>query len=609
MPALSLFAGSFSSNFSDPNQPGFALNGSAVIENGRLVLTYAQNSQQGTMILDDLDGGMPIESFTAKFKLKLGPGSGNPADGFSFCFGPDIFSFSNFGEEGVGNGLIICWDIYDNGGGEAPAVEVKFGGASIAITKFAKSDMVTGKYEDVEVKLNRNGTLDLTYKGQKLYQGLILPNFEPMAGQFGFGARTGGENAEQFVDDLTVTTVPAGAPVAPVVTRPPQSQTVDEGAPVTFSIGYDGSAPFTFQWYSNNVAIAGATISTYAMTRVPLSANGAKFKCTVSNAGGSVTSAEATLTVIADLTRPVLLSAKGSTDFLGVVLTFSEPIDPVTGGNKANYSIAGLTINSATVLGSNVVLATSKQAEGANYTVVVNNVKDLAAAGNTIAPNSQASFRTFMFALGRVLHKKYNNISDATGSNPDNLFSDPRFPNQPDRVDLLDAVEYPPNGVARDATADPVRNYFDTIEGYFIPPQTGNYVFFTAGADRWWLYLSTDDNPANKYLIAAEPGGWTDPRGWNSTHDQDPWRHRSDYSPFNQWPSGSTITLEKGKRFYFLMVHHDPSWCGGDWFAATYKLENDPDPQDGSAPLLTGNVVGCYLDPTGSELKILQHPT
>ncbi|MGC8991721.1 MAG: hypothetical protein ACP5MD_16525, partial [Verrucomicrobiia bacterium] len=223
-----------------------------------------------------------------------------------------------------------------------------------------------------------------------------------------------------------------------------------------------------------------------------------------------------------------------------------------------------MNVESATVLGSSVVLVTSKQAEGANYTVVVNNVKDTAAAGNAVAPNSQASFRTFMFATGRVLHKKYNNIDDGTGGNPANLFSDPRFPNQPDRVDLMTAFEYPANGIARNSAADPLRNYFDTLEGFFIPPVTGNYVFFTAGADRWWLYLSTDDNPANKYLIAAEPGGWTDPRGWTTTHDQDPARHRSDTSQYNEWPFGATITLEKGKRYYMLMVHHDPSWCGGD---------------------------------------------
>ncbi|MGC8991722.1 MAG: hypothetical protein ACP5MD_16530 [Verrucomicrobiia bacterium] len=53
---------------------------------------------------------------------------------------------------------------------------------------------------------------------------------------------------------------------------------------MTFTIGFDGSAPLAFQWYSNNVAITDATSYTYSIARVPLSANGAKYKCTVSNA-------------------------------------------------------------------------------------------------------------------------------------------------------------------------------------------------------------------------------------------------------------------------------------------------------------------------------------
>lgn len=609
-------AGTFTSDFSNPNQTGFTLNGGLradgvtpypAIENGRLELTYAENSQQASIVLDDLDGGSAIESFIARFKLQIGPGSGNPADGVSFCFGPDINSTSNPSEEGTGNGLIVAFDIYDNGGGEAPAIEIKYGGASLAITKFAKADMVTSKFEDVEIQVTRSGMFNMSYKGAKLFENLLLPNYQPTAGQFVIGARTGGENANQWVDDLSVTTVVATSAVKPSITKQPDSQTVGEGAPVTFAVGFDGSAPLSFQWLSNNVAVAGATASSYTIARVPFSANGAKYKCTVTNDAGSATSQEATLTVTADTTAPTLVSAKGSTDFLGVVLTFSEPVTEATAGNKANYSIAGLTVNSATVFDMNVVLATSKQSEGATYTVVVNNVKDTSAAGNTIAANSQAQFKTFVFMLGRVVHKKYDNVDDGTGANVDNLFSDPRYPNQPDRMDLMTAWEYPAGGAGRVA-ADPVRNYFDTLDGFFIPPTTGNYVFFIAGADRWWLYLSTDEDPANKYMIAAEPGGWTDPRYWNTTHDTDPLRHRSDYSSFNAWPTSPTITLTGGKRYYMLEVHHDPSWCGADDFSATYIKEGEADPVDGSAPTLTGSVVGCYVDPSGSEINIAQQP-
>jgi hypothetical protein len=618
----SALAGSFTSNFSDPNQLGFVLtsNGAMrpdgvtpftpVVENGHLVLTYNETGEIGTIVLDDLDGGQPIESFTAKFKLRIGPGSGNPADGTSFCFGPDINSTSNFSEEGTGTGIIVCFDIYDNGLGEAPAVDVKYGGATLATTKFAKADMVTSKFEDVFIQLTRAGTLNVGYKGQVLYTNLVLPDFAPTAGQFALGARTGGQSAIQWIDDLDVQTVVAGAAVAPAITANPQSQTIQEGADVTFTVGFDGSAPLTFEWYKNNTLIAGANGPSLTLTAVLFTDNQAKIKCKVSNAAGSATSQEATLTVVQDLTAPTLVSAKGSTDFLGVVVTFSEPVADASGGDKNNYTIAGLTVNSATVLGAKVVLATSKQAEGATYTVAVSNVKDRAVAGNTIAPNSQVQFKTFVFMLGKVLHKKYNNIDDGTGGNPDNLLNDPRYPNQPDRQDLESRCEYPPDGNYRVA-ADPNRNYFDTLEGFFIPPQDGNYVFFTAGADRWWLYLSTDEDPANKYMIAAEPGGWTDPRFWNTTHDTDPARHRSDMADqfgFNLWPTGPTITLTGGKRYYMLEVHHDPSWAGGDWFAATYKLDTEDDPADGDAPRLTGSVVGCYVDPSGSSVTITQQP-
>ena len=57
--------------------------------------------------------------------------------------------------------------------------------------------------------------------------------------------------------------------------------------------------------------------------------------------------------------------------------------------------------------------------------------------------------------------------------------------------------EYPANGIYRDTTADPggggAVTYSDTLECYFIPPTTNDYVFFAAGADLNDVYLSTDD--------------------------------------------------------------------------------------------------------------------
>ncbi len=412
-----------------------------------------------------------------------------------------------------------------------------------------------------------------------------------------------------FLSSFDKTTGPAT-----IVTQP-QPQTVDEGQPVTFSVAVDGTPPYSFQWKQDGANIGTPTSDpSFTIDRANRADNGATYSVTVTGAQGTTTSSGATLTVNSDIVAPTLISARSSALFTNLTVTFSEPLDPTTAENAANYAVSGgITIVAATLAapagtdGDNrVLLTTSLQPEFTAFTLTVNNVTDV--GGNPIAANSQIEFRSFLFSLGNVFHYKFENFDDNLGSDPNNLFDDPRYPYAPDRIDLLTRWEYPPDGAGR-VDADPNRNYFDAIEGYFIPPENGNYVFFVAGADRFWLYLSTDADPANKHLIAAEPGGWTDARFWLTTHDTDPVRHRSDLSEFNAWPNGPTITLNAGQKYYMLELHHDPSWSGGDFFGATYKLATAPDPADGDAPVLTGSVVGAYLDPTGSSVEITQQPS
>src|SRR5258706_13005353 len=56
-------------------------------------------------------------------------------------------------------------------------------------------------------------------------------------------------------------------------------------------------------------------------------------------------------------------------------------------------------------------------------------------------------------------------------------------------------------------------NYANRFSGLFVPPTTGDYVFFIAGDDDSDLFLSTDDTPANKRLIAQE-ASWSNDRNW-----------------------------------------------------------------------------------------------
>jgi len=93
--------------------------------------------------------------------------------------------------------------------------------------------------------------------------------------------------------------------MAPSISRQPASQTVPVGQIATFSVAATGTAPLTYQWKKNSVAISGANSSSYTSTATTISDNGAQFSLVVSNAAGSATSSAATLTVNAASTLQV----------------------------------------------------------------------------------------------------------------------------------------------------------------------------------------------------------------------------------------------------------------------------------------------------------------
>lgn len=137
-------------------------------------------------------------------------------------------------------------------------------------------------------------------------------------------------------------------------------------------------------------------------------------------------------------------------------------------------------------------------------------------------------------------------------------------------------------------------NYTRRVSGFFIPPTTGNYVFFVAADDDADLFLSTDETPANKRLIAQETQ-WSNNLQWLNTGDGtdnagDPSTKRSDVT-------FGTLSLTAGTRYYIEGVQHEGG--GGDVFSATFKLESEDDPANGTATALTGSVIAANL-PAGT---------
>ncbi len=87
------------------------------------------------------------------------------------------------------------------------------------------------------------------------------------------------------------------AVTAPSITTQPAVQSVTVGSAATYSVVASGTAPFSYQWFNCDVAIAGATAATYTTPATKFSDRGARFTVVVSNAAGSQSSKPATLIV------------------------------------------------------------------------------------------------------------------------------------------------------------------------------------------------------------------------------------------------------------------------------------------------------------------------
>lgn len=195
-------------DFSSGVPSGTAVYGSAFVDAAAGVLELNPNviNQSGAFLTADLAPGDVVNGFTATFKVRMVPGTSPPADGFSFNWATDLpFGPFAMAEEGQGSGLSVCFDTYQNTGEIAPAIDVKWRGVVVAHTPVALTFLVTGTFADVQIRLNRDGRLDLLYNCSPIYKGLLIPGFTPQRGaRFAFAGRTGLLRETHTIDDLAL---------------------------------------------------------------------------------------------------------------------------------------------------------------------------------------------------------------------------------------------------------------------------------------------------------------------------------------------------------------------------------------------------------------------
>lgn len=195
----------------------------------------------------------------------------------------------------------------------------------------------------------RNG-IALTYDGRVLH----LSGSPGVAGSYHVVVT----NAHGSVTSATVT-VTVGAPVgAPVIATQPRDLSVLTDSAATFTVEAQGDS-LSYQWLRNGVEITGAQGPELVLGAVTMADNNALMTVRVKNAAGSVISANARLTVVAEAVMPSITAqpgnvsaAVGQNASFAVVASGTSPLGyqwlrngvAIAGAVEATYQTPALTI-------------------------------------------------------------------------------------------------------------------------------------------------------------------------------------------------------------------------------------------------------------------------
>ena len=267
---------------------------------------------------------------------------------------------------------------------------------------------------------------------------------------------------------------------------------------------------------------------------------------------------EAILSVEVETTPPEITRVEMLND-RSIRVVFSEYVTSETALDAANYQLNGNgQILGVTSSGSDsipgalleVLLETTPLAQGTVYALSVSGISDISSNRNLIDPNTVKYIQTDVMGQGLLREVWYG--CDASLSSMTRKSS---FPNSPDLVDSVSGFISP---------IDWADNYGQKISGLIIPPLTGSYTFWVCSDDDSELWLSTDENPANKRLIAYLYG-WAPVYEWSNHSSQ----------------KSSKISLIANKPYYIEGLQTDGT--GGDHIIVRWQLPNgtmeEPIPQ------------------------------
>lgn len=202
------------------------------------------------------------------------------------------------------------------------------------------------------------------------------------------------------------------AATAPVIITQPYSQSVKQGANLSFSVLSAGDPPLTYYWERNSQVIASGTNLTLSLTNVT-GANAGTYTVVVSNNAGTTTSLPAFLTVSSN-SFPVLFSDNFDTDTSANWSFFwgaNDNLADYTTNWAYDYGAMPYTYNGVTYLIPPAPNSTNGTTSGVMFTV--NNIKG-SDAGVNIYPKGQSFSGNF--ALKFDIWNNYPGGAEGSGA-------------------------------------------------------------------------------------------------------------------------------------------------------------------------------------------------
>ena len=177
-------------------------------------------------------------------------------------------------------------------------------------------------------------------------------------------------------------------------------------------------------------------------------------------------------------------------------------------------------------------------------------------------------------ASGNITYQVWENIGSSKLVS--SLTGNINYPNNPTSSTLITSME---------GTTNLSDGFGARIAGYICAPITGSYTFWIASDDNGELWLSTNDQPSAKQLIAYHTGA-TLPKQWDKYATQ----------------KSISINLIQGQRYFIEVLMKDGS--GGDNIAVGWSKPGETDARP------TEVIPGSVLSPIGLKSKevLIDHP-